>query len=177
VQLGGIQETLQAEGVETLAVVIGPAERARLYVRYRPTCLVLLADPEAIVHRAFGLPRPEMAVGETAGSESRWPLRVREEELVALRINPTGELPEPKSPFEASRLLNQRDGYQFTESDKVVVAAHGMQLAGHFLIDREGVIRWTHVEAEDRIEDLVQFPSEAEFLTAARALAGPAQAR
>jgi hypothetical protein len=111
-----------------------------------------------------------MTVGETAGNQSPWPLRVRQEDLLALRINPTGELPEPKSPFEASKVLNQRDGYQFTESDKLVVAAHGMQLAGHFLIDREGVIRWTHVEAEDRMEDLVQFPSAAEFLAAARAL-------
>lgn len=168
-QLGSIWETLRAEGVETLAVVIGPAERARLYVRYRPTRVVLLADPEATAHRAFGLPRAEMTVGETAGSESRWPLTVRQEDFLALRINPTGELPEPKSPLEASRLLNQRDGYQFTESDKLVAVAHGTQLAGHFLIDREGVIRWTHVEAEERMEDLVRFPSEEEFLAAARA--------
>ena len=90
--------------------------------------------------------------------------------LLALRINPTGDLPDPKSPLEASRLLNQRDGYQFTESDKLVAVAHGTQLAGHFLIDREGVIRWTHVEAQDRMEDLVQFPSEEDFLAAARAL-------
>jgi len=170
VQLGGIQETLRAEGVETVAVVIGPAERARLYARYRPTRVVLLADPEAIVHRAFGLPRPEMTMGQTAGGESRWPLRVRQEDFLALRINPTGELPEPKSPLQASKLLNQRDGYQYTESDKLAAAAHGTQLAGHFLIDREGVIRWTHVEAEDRMEDLVQFPSGEEFLAAARAL-------
>jgi hypothetical protein len=170
VQLGGIQETLRAEGVETVAVVIGTAERARLYVRYRPTRVVLLADSEAIVHRAFGLPRAEMTVGETAGNESRWPQRVRQEEFLALRINPTGELPEPMSPLEASKLLNQRDGYKFTESDKLVVAAHGTQLAEHFLIDREGVIRWTHVEAEDRMEDLVRFPTEEEFVAAARAL-------
>jgi len=171
VQLGGIQETLRGEGVETLAIVIGPADRARLYVRYRPTRVLLLADPEASVHGSFGVPRVEIAEGEAGGGGSQWPHRVRQEDFLALRINPTGELPEPKSPFEASRLLNQRDGYQFTESDKLVAGAHGTQLAGHFLIDREGVIRWTHVEAEDRMEDLVQFPSEGEFLAAARALA------
>jgi len=120
VQLGGIQETLRGEGVETLAIVIGPADRARLYVRYRPTRVLLLADPEASVHGSFGVPRVEIAEGEAGGGGSQWPHRVRQEDFLALRINPTGELPEPKSPFEASRLLNQRDGYQFTESDKLV---------------------------------------------------------
>jgi hypothetical protein len=35
-------------------------------------------------------------------------------------------------------------------------------MGGHFLIDRDGIIRWGHIEAGERIEDLSQFPSDEE---------------
>jgi hypothetical protein len=43
-------------------------------------------------------------------------------------------------------------------------------MTGHFLIDRQGIIRWSHIEAIDGIEHLLQFPSEEEILRAARSL-------
>ena len=43
-------------------------------------------------------------------------------------------------------------------------------MGGHFLIDRDGIIRWGHIEAGERIEDLSQFPSDEEILRAARSL-------
>ena len=92
------------------------------------------------------------------------------DELLAARINPTGELADPKDPFEAMTALNQKDGFQVTEVDEQIVAAHGTQLAGHFLIDKDGIVRWTHVEAWERMADIAKFPSEAEFMAAARAL-------
>lgn len=49
------------------------------------------------------------------------------------------------------------------------MAAHGSQLAGHFLVDRHGILRWTQVEAKDRIADISKFPSEDELLAAVRA--------
>ena len=47
---------------------------------------------------------------------------------------------------------------------------HGMQLAGHFLIDRDGIIRWRQIEAAERIGDLAKFPSDEEILAAARGI-------
>ena len=57
VQLGTTQDKLKAMGVETMAVVNTPLERARLYFKYRPARVLLAADPEAATHQAFGCPR------------------------------------------------------------------------------------------------------------------------
>ncbi len=61
-------------------------------------------------------------------------------QLLAAEINPTGELPAPQNPFAAMETLNKQDGFEPTETDHQIAAAHGTQLAGHFLIDREGII-------------------------------------
>jgi len=34
-----------------------------------------------------------------------------------------------------------KDGFDMTEVDKEIFAGHGMQLTGHFLVDREGIVR------------------------------------
>jgi hypothetical protein len=61
--------------------------------------------------------------------------------------------------FEAMRALNEKDGFRPTEVDEQIAGVHDTQLAGHFLlIDREGIVRWTHVEAGERIADLAKFP-------------------
>jgi len=164
VQLGTTQAKLEAMGVETLAVINTPLERARLYFKYRPARMLLAADPEASTHRLFGVPAFEL--GEVSG----WPLRATLEDLGAVRVNPTGELPAALQPMEANDELNRRDGFQPTEVDQQILAAHGTQLVGHFLIDREGIIRWTHVEAWERMADLTTLPTEEEILAAARAL-------
>lgn len=169
-QLGVTQEKLRALGVETLAIVNTPVERARLYFKYRPTRAVLLADPEANTHRAYGLPRIEIISGEAGAGASQWPLKATLDELGTVRVNPTGELAEPLSPFDAVNELNKRDGFQMTEADAQIVATHGTQLGGHFLMDRHGIVRWAHVEAKDRMADLAKFPAEEEILAAARAL-------
>ena len=166
-QLAATQEKLKGAGVETLAVVNTPLERARLYVRYRPTRLTLLADPEAATHRAYRLPAFEVVDEAPAGA---WPLKATMGQLQAAAINPTGELPAPLNPLEANAALNQKDGFQLTPVDEQIFAAHGTQLAGHFLVDRHGILRWTRVEARDRIADISKFPSEEELLTAARTL-------
>ena len=66
--------------------------------------------------------------------------------------------------------LNKKDGFELTEADQQIAAAHGTQLGGHFLIDREGVVRWGQIEAGERIGDLSKFPSDEEILRAARKL-------
>jgi hypothetical protein len=168
VQLATTQEKLKAFGVETMAVVNTPLERARLYFKYRPSRVLLSADPEAATHRAFGVPAGVVVENESEASWSRGTVTMGQ--MHKTLINPTGELPTPQNPFEAMQTLNQRDGFELTEIDGQIAAAHGMQLAGHFLIDREGIVRWLHIEAAERPEDLSKFPSDEEILSAARSL-------
>jgi hypothetical protein len=167
VQLGTTQEKLKAVGVETVAVVNTRLERARLYFKYRPARVLLAADPEAETHRAFGVPAGVIVEDESATS---WPQSATMGQLLAAQINPTGELPAPQNPFAAMESMNKQEGFEMTEADQQIAAAHGTQLAGHFLIDRKGIIRWLQIEAAERIGDLSKFPSDEEILRAARSL-------
>jgi len=169
VQLATTQERLKAIGVETLAVVNTPLERARLYFAHRPTRVPLAADPAASTHQAFGLPAFDFVEDEAA---TQWPARVTMRQFQANLINPTGELPAPLNGFEANEALNDKDGFELAEADRTIMGAHGTQLTGHFLIDRQGVIRWAHGEAVARMADIGRFPSDAEILEAARPLDG-----
>lgn len=167
VQLSTTQEKLKAAGVETLAVVNTPVERARLYFTHRPARVLLAADAEARVHRAFGVPAFVPVEDPTT---ARWPWRATMEQFRASLINPTGELPKPLNGFEANDTLNRLDRFELTDEDKRIFSAHGSQLVGHFLIDRQGIVRWAHVEAGARMTDIGRFPSDDELLAAARAL-------
>ncbi len=168
-QLGTTQEKLKAMGVETMAVVNTPLERARLYFKYRPARVLLAADPEAATHRSFGVPAGVLVENE---SESSWTQgKATMGQMLAAVVNPTGELPEPQNVFQAMETLNKRDGFEVTEIDQQIAATHGMQLGGHFLIDRSGIIRWEQIEAIERIGDLAKFPGDEEIVAAvARAL-------
>jgi len=167
VQLGTLREKLTALGVETVAVVNTPLERARLYFKHRPVQVLIAADPEAATHRLFGLPASEIVEHE---SQAAWPLKVTLNQFQAARINHR-ELPTPLNPFAGNDALNLRDGFEPNETDQQIAAAHGTQLAGYFLIDRNGILRWLFVEAAKRINDLTKFPSEEEILGAARNVA------
>ena len=166
-QLGATQEKLKAVGVETVAVVNTPLERARLYFKYRPARVLLAADPDATTHRAFGLSAVEVVEDPAT---TKWPLRITMAELSQIAVNPTGELAKPTPVFEAMEILNARDGFELTEADQQIAAAHGTQGVGHFLIDRQGIVRWTQIEAGEGPADLVTFPGDAEILEAARAM-------
>jgi peroxiredoxin len=162
-QLGAAQPALAALGIETIAVVNTPLERAQLYFRYRPTPLVLASDPECRTHRAFGIPRIEFV----ASAGERWP-RTRPEDFAAARIDPTGELGGPTQPMEANGVLNRKDGFELTAEDQAIVAEHGTQFAGQFLLDRDGFVRWRWTEAPTSAGELCRFPSAQEMLDAAR---------
>lgn len=167
VQLGTTQEKLKVMGVETMAVVNTPLERARLYFKYRPARVLLAADPDAATHQAYRLPAGAVVA---EGSPTSWPESVTMGELQAVRMNPTGELDEPQNPFAAMEILNKKEGFEANEIDHQIASAHGTQLTGHFLIDRGGIVRWRRVEAAERIDQLSKFPSDEEILTAARGL-------
>ena len=127
-----------------------------------------IARYESATHRSFGVPAPEIVEKESEASQAQG--RVTMGQLLAIKIDPTGELPEPQQPFAAMEALNKKDGFEMTEIDGQIAQAHGTQMTGHFLIDREGIIRWEHIECAERLEDLSKFPSDDEILRAARSL-------
>jgi len=171
-QLGFTREKLTDEGVETLAIVNTQAERARQYFQYRPTRVLLAADPDVRTHQAFGLPKMGIVPDDTSPSELQWPQRTTMAILLATRVNPEGLLPEPMNPSAAGAFLDKQEGFQRTEVDQQDIAAHWTQLTGFFLIDRDGTIRWSFIEAPNRPDEFASSPSVDEILGAARALAG-----
>jgi hypothetical protein len=130
--------------------------------------VLLAADPEAATHRAFGVPEGMLVEDK---SQASWPLGTfTMGQLQASLLNPTGELPAPQNIFQAMETLNKRDGFELTEVDQQIAATHGFQLGGHFLIDRDGIIRWLQIEAAEGPGDLAKFPSDQEILRAAHSL-------
>jgi hypothetical protein len=141
---------LHSHGIETLAVVTTAPDRARTYFKFRPSPLAIGADPDLSAHRAFGIPQ----------SPVDWP-------AVTVKINPTGELTAPATPLQAMTTLNERDSYQLSEADKEEVQHNAALMAGMFLIDQKGVVRWSFIEgAEDGLATFGKFPSEDEVLAA-----------
>ncbi len=169
VQLGVTQEKLKAVGVATVAIVNTPVDRARLYFSYRPARVLLAADPDAATHQAFGVPAFDFVEDESA---ARLPFRLTMRQFGSVLINPTGEMPSPRNGFEANTVLNEKDGFQPNEVDQQIIAAHGAQLAGHFLIDRQGIVRWVEVEAAAGAAGIGKWPADEEILSAVRALSG-----
>jgi hypothetical protein len=157
VSLGLTAEKLRAVGVETVGVVATAVDRARRYFRYRPLRYPVGADPELATHRAFGVPRSNFTDEIFQVITTRVDGFAREAGLAA----PTG------GGWEA---LDREDGINRDEYT-ADTERHQVQLTAQFLLDRDGVIRWTNVEcARDGLEGLDRFPTDEEFLAAARAL-------
>ncbi len=157
-QFGAARDKLRAAGVEALGVVATTVENARFYFRFRPARVSLAADPELATHRAYGVPRPPVT-----------PELVQE--LTAVKINPTGELPAPLPVVEAAGALDRLEGFQPTATDQADYERHGTQLCGQFLIDREGVLRWANIECgREGLAGLGKFPSDEELLAVTAAL-------
>ncbi len=169
VQLAAAQPALSAAGIETLAVINTPVERARMYFRHRPTPVMLLSDPDCVTHQAFGVPRADF-LPEGSSDVPQWPYRTTLDQFMAARINPTGEMPEPLQPMEANVVLNAKDGFEMTDADQAIMANHPTQLVGHFLVDADGVVRWVQIEAPDDPNGLSIFPTAAQLVAAASSL-------
>lgn len=165
--LTGTAERLRAAGVACLAVTTSPPAKARLYYRYHPAGVPLACDPELAIHRAYGLPLCEV----TTEKPTAWPVRLNLTDLTALRINPTGELPQPLSPIEAGMALDRIDGFAPLLPAADDPPADRSPLSGYFLIDRDGLVRWVFVEARDDPAAYGRHPSDGEIAAAARALA------
>jgi peroxiredoxin len=169
VQLGAVQPVLSAAGIETLAVINTPVERARLYFRHRPTPVTLLSDPDCLTHRAYGVPHG-VFLPEGSQDKPEWPYSATLEQFGAARINPTGELPAPTQPMEANFVLNAMDGFQMEAADEAILATHPTQLVGHFLVDAAGIVRWVQIEAPDSPDGISTFPTAAQLIAAAKQL-------
>ncbi|RUM24564.1 AhpC/TSA family protein [Rhizobium vallis] len=165
-QLAVVQPTLRAAGVETVAVINAPVERARLYFRHRPTPVTLLCDPDCQTHRAYGVPHAEF-LPDGSSEQPEWPYTATMAQFQAARINPTGELSQPLHPMEGNTILNAKDGFELDEADHAIFANHATQLVGHFLVDANGTIGWAQIEALDGPNSLSTFPTAAEIIAAA----------
>ena len=170
ITLQATQEKVAREGVEVLAIVNTRLERARSYFQYRPTRVLLAADPDRQTHQAFGLPKIKVLPDETSFDELQWPVTTTRAYLATLRFNPTGELPEPMNGFAAEEILNKADRFQYTDIDREMIVAHAPQLTGHFLIDSTGVIRWAFIGGIDEPNEWSTFPTDGALLAAAQAL-------
>ena len=141
-----LDPALREKGVESLTVVNTPIERARLYFRYHPMPNLLAAsDPERTSHRAFGLPNLEFTENETA-----WPYKVSADGVSRacgsmFRANCPGRWIRS----QATEFLNKKDGYEMTEADQQMMATGHGQLVGQFLLDRQGIVRWSFTEVPE----------------------------
>ena len=158
-----LEPALREKGIDMLTVVNTPVERARLYFRYRPMPnLLAAADPGRASHRAFGLPNLEFTQDET-----EWPRKVAISQMMSMKINVTGELPEPLDPMAAAEALNKMDGYEITDADQQMQAGGKGQLVGEFLLDREGIIRWSFTEVADGGKNMFGAPTPQDVMSAA----------
>ncbi|MCG5479712.1 MAG: AhpC/TSA family protein [Ensifer alkalisoli] len=143
-----LKPALHEKGVECLAVVNTPVERARLYFRYHPTPDLLAAsDPERASHRAFGLREVGM------------------DTVMAIRVHLPRELPEPMDVMAMNEFLNRKEGYEITEADQQMMGRQP-QLVGQFLLDRAGIVRWSFTEVLE-VGYTFRAPNPEELMSAA----------
>jgi hypothetical protein len=156
VQLQTTAEKLRQVGVETLGIVGSAVERVRFYVRFRPVRCALGADPDLTTHRAYGVPRSPVTTEAWGAIESASKEAARE-----LGI------PVPES--GAHEAIARLDGFERTDSERREMERHQVQFTGQFLIDREGIVRWSNIEcARDGLAGIDKFPSDEELLAAVR---------
>ena len=165
-QLANTEVNLKQSGVETLVVVSTSPERAGKYLRYRPSPLTIASDPDTTVHRTYGLPK--FAVTEEPDD---WPRAISAATLATPLPDPTGELSELTPIHETVRKLNEKDGYETEPGEvEIDISPAGIMLEGRFMIDRDSIVRWIHVEAREGPQNFAETPSPREVLEAASLL-------
>ncbi len=90
---------------------------------------------------------------------------------MAIRIQLPGELPEPMGVMAMDEFLNKKEGYEITEADQQAMASGQGQLVGQFLIDREGIIRWSFAEVLEHGLQTFKAPNPEELMPAASEVA------
>jgi peroxiredoxin len=162
-QMASASDRLKSLGVESLAIVATDLDNARLYFKFRPIRMPLGADPELATHRSYGVPRPEATPELMKMVEN-------------IYINPTGELPAALPVPAAGAALNALDGHHDTPTDQRDAERSFTQLKGQFLIDRDGIVRWAHIECgEEGLSGLGKSVSHDELISAAKLVTGGAR--
>ncbi|MAG36568.1 MAG: alkyl hydroperoxide reductase [Dehalococcoidia bacterium] len=158
-QLGQTRDRLQQEGVETVGIIATDADRARRYLRMRPTKLPLAADPDCTTHHSYG-------VGHIDYSD---PAVMKETSKP--QYNRDGDLPKSLPWAQAFPALDKHDGHTHSETDIADQTRHKQaQMVGQALVDRDGVLRWVNTEASKGLQGLGGFPTEEELLDLVRSL-------
>jgi hypothetical protein len=158
VQLQTTAERLRQVGVETLGVLGSAVDRVRFYLRFRPVRCALGADPELTVHQAYGLPRGPLT-SEVWGAVESASQRLAQ----GLGVGTSGT--------SATDTISRLDGFETTDSELREMERHQTQFTGQFLIDREGMVRWSSIEcAREGLAGIDKFPSDEELLEAAKLL-------
>jgi AhpC/TSA family len=156
-KLGLARDKLLEAGVETLAVVASNLERTRLYFQYRPTRVPLAVDPDLVSHRAFGITRFPVTPALMSALES-------------VKTDVMGELPQPVPLSQVMQVLQEKDRFELTASDSREAEQQFPLDTGQFLVDRDGIVRWAHLEvAQEGLATFGQFPTDEELLRLARA--------
>jgi peroxiredoxin len=160
-QLGMTRQKLKAVGVEVLAIAGMPAERLRLYYRFRPVEVPVAADPELATHRAYGVPQPPLTPDILQAVAARHVELARELQIPATNL------------AVIKSALARRDGFEPVDAEQIDrrdwSEKYGGQFTGQFLVDRDGIVRWVNIEgARDGLSGLERFPTDEEFLAAAR---------
>jgi peroxiredoxin len=159
-QMAVTRERLGDVGVESLAIVATDLANARLYFTYRPMRVRVAVDPECVTHGSYGVPKPE-------------PTPDLVQTVTNLRVNPTGELPEPLPVPQAAMELDRLQGYEQTPRDHVDFERTFTQMIGAFLVDRDGIVRWTDIECgREGLSGFGKFPATEHVLDAARQMLG-----
>ena len=96
--MAATRERLHQLGVDTLVIVGSDPERARFYLRHRPSKVPVAADPGRITHRAYGLPNPPLTLEL---EETLKAMRV-EIEKTAVSANDLAELRSAAQKIEAT---------------------------------------------------------------------------
>ena len=155
--LGSTAEKLRAVGVETVGVVATAPDRARKYFDYRKPRYLVAADPDLASHKAYGVPSTAVTEDIMKATVAKLDGLAREAGISA-------------PPGGGWAALDREDGI-IAQDFAPDIERHQAQLTGQFLIDRDGVIRWSNIETErEGMEGLDRFPSDDELLAAVRAL-------
>jgi peroxiredoxin len=159
-QMATTSDRLKSLGVDSLAIVGTELDNARVYFKFRPSRMAVGADPQLSTHRSYGVPQPELTPELMKAMAETY-------------INPTGELPAPLPITQAGPALAALDGYQTTPTDEREFERTFPQLKGQFLIDRDGVVRWAHIECgTEGLAGIGKFPSQDDLLGAAASVVG-----
>lgn len=148
-QLSPTADRLAAAGVQTIGILATSAERARPYFRLRAFRYPLAADPALVTHRAYGL-----------GQMARDPASQTMIDVAARRLALDLGIDIPDD-GDARAVVDAADGFARLPSDAAEREQHQIQMTGQFLVDREGIVRWSRVEDGTRY---AVFPSADELV-------------